>query len=448
MSRPAWVERMPPSWAVRRLRHVATPSNSNVDKKSYADGIPVRLCNYTDVYYHEYIRNDLDFLAATATPQEIRRFALRKSDVIITKDSESWDDIAIPACVWEDLDNVVCGYHLALLRPHGKMTDARFLMRCLQATGIREQFWLAANGVTRFGLSQMGMKDALLPIPPLPTQKAIADFLDRKTAAIDALIEKKQKLLDLLAEKRAALINQAVTKGLDPTVPMKDSGIPWIGEIPAHWEVVSWRYLVDILTDYVANGSFADLKKNVQYLNEPGFARLIRLTDIRAGLPAESAIYVSEDAYRFLGKSRLSGGEFLIASVGAHAGFVVRCPPLSLPGTLGPNMMMAKFNAGLVNSRFMLLAANSDYIQAQLRTFAQQSSAQPKLNKENFRTVVMLRPPTVEQGHIATYVEVRSERILEMTKKIRHQQDRLQEYRQALITAAVTGRLEIPEEAA
>ncbi len=75
-------------------------------------------------------------------------------------------------------------------------------------------------------------------LPPLPTQKAIADYLDEKTAAIDALIEKKRKLLDLLAEERAALINQAVTKGLDPTVPMKDSGIPWIGEIPAHWEVM------------------------------------------------------------------------------------------------------------------------------------------------------------------------------------------------------------------
>ncbi len=81
-------------------------------------------------------------------------------------------------------------------------------------------------------------------MPPLPTQKAIADYLDEKTAAIDALIEKKRKLLDLLAEERAALINQAVTKGLDPTVPMKDSGIPWIGEIPAHWDVLQLRRLI------------------------------------------------------------------------------------------------------------------------------------------------------------------------------------------------------------
>jgi len=84
--------------------------------------------------------------------------------------------------------------------------------------------------------------------PPLPIQKAIAGFLDRKTAAIDALIEKKQKVLDLLAEKRAALINQAVTKGLDPNVPMKDSGIPWIGEIPAHWQMAPLysRYSVQL----------------------------------------------------------------------------------------------------------------------------------------------------------------------------------------------------------
>jgi len=218
-------------------------SNSNVDKKSYEDGIPVRLCNYSDVYYHDFITDDMTLIVATATTPEIRRFSLQEGDVVITKDSESWDDIAVPACVAEQLTNVVCGYHLSIFRPHHGRLDGRFLLRAMQAKGIREQFWLEARGVTRFGLGQDGMKNALLPLPPFHIQKSIANYLDRKTAVIDALIEKKRRLLKLLAEERAALINQVVTKGLDPDVPMKDSGIPWIGEVPAHWHTRKLGYI-------------------------------------------------------------------------------------------------------------------------------------------------------------------------------------------------------------
>src|SRR5690606_17290765 len=96
-----------------------------------------------------------------------------------------------------------------------------------------------ATGTAQRVLNLGDLKNFQLPTPELASQRAIADFLDRKTAAIDALIEKKERLIALLAEKRAALIHQAVTKGLDPTVPMKPSGIPWIGDIPAHWSVMA-----------------------------------------------------------------------------------------------------------------------------------------------------------------------------------------------------------------
>ena len=102
-------------WEVRRLKTVADLRTSNVDKNSYADEQPVRLCNYTDVYYSSQIDDPSGFMKATATPEEIRRFRLRQGDVLITKDSESADDIAVPAHVARDFEDVVCGYHLAIL---------------------------------------------------------------------------------------------------------------------------------------------------------------------------------------------------------------------------------------------------------------------------------------------------------------------------------------------
>lgn len=239
----AWASSLPPGWAVLPLKHIARVWNSNVDKKTYPGGIPVRLCNYTDVYYNDFIRADMTLMEATATPDEVVRFSLCKGDVIITKDSETPDDIAVPAVVADDLQGVVCGYHLTMLRPR-PLIEGRFLFRALQASGVRVQFHSTATGITRFGLGQDDIRNAVIPLPPTNVQIAIANFLDEKTAAIDDLIAQKQRLIDLLQEKRTALINRAVTKGLDPNVPMKDSGIPWIGEIPAHWEVQPLRRLI------------------------------------------------------------------------------------------------------------------------------------------------------------------------------------------------------------
>jgi type I restriction enzyme, S subunit len=219
-----WLGQIPAHWEVKRLKQVANVMFSSVDKHSYEDEKPVHLCNYVDVYKNEHITSKLEFMKATASADEFNRFTLKKDDVIITKDSESWNDIAIPAYVPDDLENVICGYHLALVRPKSEV-DGKFLFRALQARPINYQFEVEATGITRYGIDQYAIGSTFFLLPPLPEQWAIAAFLDRQTAKIDALIAKKQHLLDLLAEKRLALISQAVAKGLNPAAKMKDSGV-------------------------------------------------------------------------------------------------------------------------------------------------------------------------------------------------------------------------------
>ena len=210
-----WLGEIPAHWEARRLKRVAEARFSGVDKHSVDSEQTVRLCNYVDVYYHDRITSDLDFMTATATPDEVRRFTIKEGDVLVTKDSEEWDDIAVPAFVSEQLEGVICGYHLALIRAIPGRMNGRFLFRAFSACGINDQFRVEATGITRYGLSKYGLNNALFPVPPLPEQHAIAAFLDREMTRIDALVGKVEKSIELLREFRSALISGAITGSID-----------------------------------------------------------------------------------------------------------------------------------------------------------------------------------------------------------------------------------------
>lgn len=120
-SRVEWVGEVPVGWMIEKLKFVAEVQPSNVDKKTKKNEKEVLLCNYTDVYYNEEITGDLPFMKATASDPQIRKFTLKGGDTIITKDSEDPNDIAVPAYVPQDLDGIICGYHLALLRPKDRI---------------------------------------------------------------------------------------------------------------------------------------------------------------------------------------------------------------------------------------------------------------------------------------------------------------------------------------
>ena len=243
-SQSKWIGVIPIHWKLKKLKFIATVQPSNVDKKTIEGEEPVLLCNYTDVYKNDFIDSQLDFMQATAMPSEIKKFAIDVGDVIVTKDSETAADIAVPAYVSEKLEGVLCGYHLTQIKPID--LDGKYLFRLFQSTGFNAQFVVSANGVTRFGLPQYAISNALTAVPPIDEQQTIAHFLDYKTAQIDALIAKKELLLKKLAQKRTALISHAVTKGLDPSAPIKDSGVPWLGEIPIHWNVKKLKFVAKV----------------------------------------------------------------------------------------------------------------------------------------------------------------------------------------------------------
>lgn len=231
------INAVPDGWETLPLGVLTDVRSSNVDKKSYEGDTPVKLCNYTDVYYKNQITSKIKFMQATAKNREIERFTLELDDVIITKDSESPDDIAVPAYVSEELDGVVCGYHLTLLKPKKDIASGQFLSHLFQLHSTQHHFYILANGITRFGLTADAINNAPLTIPPLPEQQKIAAIL----SSVDEVIEKTQAQIDKLKDLKTGMMQELLINGIGHT-EFKDSPV---GRIPAEWEV---HYLSDLMT--------------------------------------------------------------------------------------------------------------------------------------------------------------------------------------------------------
>jgi type I restriction enzyme S subunit len=208
-----WLGEVPDHWVVKKIKFVVDVLASNVDKKTYEGDTPCLLCNYTDVYYNDQIVKDMEFMSATATPEQINKFTLRKGDVIITKDSESPDDIAIAAYVPIDLTGVVCGYHLSIIRAFE--INGMFVKRLFDSHYLKSKFATLANGLTRYGLGQHSINNVYIPIPPEEEQQQIVDFITKTCNGIDDLIDKSKTSINLLTERRLALISAAVTGQID-----------------------------------------------------------------------------------------------------------------------------------------------------------------------------------------------------------------------------------------
>jgi type I restriction enzyme, S subunit len=194
------------TYQLKPISEIAKIITSPVDKKSFPDELPVFLCNYTDVYYNSVISKDMDFMGATAKQQEIDRFLLKPEDVVITKDSESADDIGVSTYIESVKDNLLCGYHLTILRPK-KIVDGRFLSYALRHPRIAYNFYRYANGITRFGLTVETYKKVKILLPPLPEQKAIADLL----STWDKAIEKTQRLIQAKEQFKIGQLQELIT---------------------------------------------------------------------------------------------------------------------------------------------------------------------------------------------------------------------------------------------
>ena len=426
---------IPTHWDVQKLKHIASVRFSNVDKKTEDGERAALLCNYQDVYYNDYITPDIAFMEATASPAEITSFMLRKGDVIVTKDSESWDDIAVSAYVPSDLDGVLCGYHLAHIHPYSTLIDGEYLFRSFSAHGINDQFRVAATGITRYGLGKYWLDNAFFPVPPIDEQHAIKTFLNRETAKIDALIEKKEKLIGLLQEKQNALITHAVTKGLAPNVPMKDSGVEWLGEIPAHWEVKRVKRLFRVFNGSTPKSSEPNYWDGDITWVTPDDLGTLSSTEI-----LQTSRYITKSGYNSCGTTLVPKGS-LVLSTRAPIGHLA-IAGLDLCTNQGCRCLV--FNNTLDHKYYYY---QLDAARSELESWGQGSTFK-ELGKSHLEYIHLIEPPYPEQNDITAYLDRETAKIDALITKTRETIEKLKEYRIALISAAVTGKIDVREEAA
>lgn len=436
-----WFGNIPNHWNIHKLKHIATTNFSNVDKHTIDGEEPVQLCNYTDVYYNDSINSDLEFMNATATISEIIKYSLRAGDVIITKDSESWDDIAIPAYVESDIQGVLCGYHLAQIRPNPDLVYGKYLFRSFCSRGINDQFRVAATGITRYGLGKYWLDNGLFLIPPIEEQCIISDYLERETSRIDSLIEKKQRQIVLLQEKRSALISHAVTKGLNPDVKMKDSGIEWFGHTPERWLIAKLKRYSSII-----DGDRGTEYPNENDLIDEGIPFLSSKNIVGNEIHYSNLRFISVDKFNKLGRGKLRKGDVVvtvrgtIGSAGHFKGDVFET------GFINAQMMILRSRKRIYSS-YLHYVTRSSYWLSQLR-FNSYGTAQQQLSNDILSNIVISIPPLNEQVIICKYLDLETARINNLISKIRLSVDKLFEYRSALISAAVTGKIDVREEVA
>lgn len=424
-----WQVKLPRHWNIARLRHVAKIQLSNVDKHTFEDEESVKLCNYTDVYKKDYINSNLQFMRATASKAEIKKFKLLAGDVLITKDSESWQDIAVPAYVTEDIENTLCGYHLAQIRPNIGRLLGEFLFRAIGSEYVSQQFRVSANGVTRYAIGLNEMRSAWIPVPPVTEQKQIVRFVRNLDARVNKLIKAKRRLIELLNEQKQAIIHQAVTRGLDPTVPLMPSGIAWLGEIPVTWEVRRVKQLSTIL-----RGKFSHRPRNEPTLYD-GEYPFIQTGEVAR---AEKVIqgYRQTLNEKGLAVSKMFPSGTLVMTIAANIGEVAvldfdACFPDSIVGFVPKPIVQRDF------LYYVFVAMKPELLrEAPVNT-------QGNLNVERIGCRELALPPISDQGNIVAYIEESIEDLNRTIRTAKSEINLIREYRTRLVADVVTGQFDV-----
>ena len=362
-------------------------------------------------------------------PSRARRL-VREGDVIISTVRTYLQAITQ---IHEPPDSLVVSTGFAVVRPHRDRFDARYCRFALREPAFLAEVEKRSVGVNYPAINTTDLASIPIPVHPLPKQRAIADYLERETARLDTSVTEKERLLKLLAEKRQALITRAVTHGLDPHTPMRESGIPWIGEIPAHWNLAPLRFLVSFV-----GGATPDTGKEKYW---SGDIPWISPKDMKHGEIEDSEDHVTELAVFDTSLRMVPPGSVLV---------VVRGMILihSFPAAVTKTAVTVNQDMKALQCREMLdpwfLRDFFKGIEHHLVTLTDSSAhGTRKLETERLGQIPIPLPPRAEQQQIIQYISDSTSRIDEVRTATERTIALLRERRGALITAAVNGQVEV-----
>jgi type I restriction enzyme S subunit len=418
-----WIGKIPAHWEARRLKYAAAEVGVKISEKP--ESVP-----YLGLENIESGTGRL-LLGEPADEVESTVVAFQEGDVLFGKLRPY-----LAKVVHADFKGVGTT-ELLVLRPAGE-TDGRFLFYHLLTSGFID----AVNSLTygtkmpRANSEQVG--NLPVALPPLHEQRAIAAFLDRETARIDTLVAKQERLIALLQEKRTALISHAVTRGLDPNVATKDSGAEWLTQIPAHWSGTALKRWV--------GGKVTDGPHETPEFIDDGipFVSAEAVYDGRINFHSRRGHITPELHMQYIRKVHPQRDDIFLVKSGATTGKLA-IVDVDFEFSVWSPLALIRANLDKISPRFLFLALHADYVQNQIqRTWS--AGTQPNISMAAIERLYVVAPSLAEQHAITAYLDREMAKIDALIARVQGMIDRLQEYRTALISAAVTGKIDVRDE--
>ena len=422
-----WIGPVPEHWEIKRLEHVVSTHRENVAPDSLN---PVNVLHFSIPAVQEIGGARVE----AGSTIDSNKLIVRCPQVLISKLNPRKGTVII-ADRDAELLTVASTEFVPLVPQHGRSVIP-FIAALAVSEPLRQLLESRVESVTR-SHQRVAPEDILkasVAIPPVDEQSAIAAALDRETARIDALIAKKTRFIELLKEKRQALITHVVTKGLDPNVKMKHSGVEWIGEVPEHWEVAPIKRWFS-----TTSGSTPDTAQQIKYYAETGGIPWIRTTDLNNATISQFEIGITDAALLDTACKVLPEGSVLVAMYGGD-GTIGKHGLLAIPAAIN-QAVCALLPSKSFHERFT--HAFVQFYRPHWMVDAASTRKDPNISQELIRDAAIVKPPIGEQIRIAGHIEAMADRMNRLAARTERSIALLRERRSALITAAVTGQIDL-----
>lgn len=434
-----WLGEIPVGWEVKRLRFVSDSNPVPSEVRGLPSDTEVSFVPMEAVGEYGGL-----VLATTKLLADVKAgyTYFRDGDVVIAKITPCFEN-GKGAHAAGLTNGIAFGTtELHVLRTRAAV-DQRFAFYLTLSDAFRrigEADMYGAGGQKR--ISESFVRNFPVGLPSHPEQRAIAEFLDRETARIDALVAKKERLITLLQERRTALITRAVTKGLDPAAPMKDSGVEWLGEIPAHWEVKRLKHLALGRESGIQMGPFGSMLKDV-VAYDTGY-RVYGQENTISGDFGKGSRWVTSRQYDELGDYRLREGDIVLTRKGSLGNARI-LPRTFVPGIIDSDTIRVRVDSEVIAAEYLVHSLHeARYIQEQIGA-ARRGAVLGGLNTATISDLLIAVPTPEEQAALMTWTRRRSDQIDRLIARIRTAITHLHELRTALISAAVTGKIDVRE---
>lgn len=430
-----WLGEVPAHWDVERLKHSVDSCRNGIWGEEPADDSNDLPCVRVADFDRPRLRVVLDNpTMRSVKPSERKGRVLKRGDLVLEKSGGGEKQPVGFVVLYDDDRPAVCSNFTAKMELSEGMNPSfwRYVHAAAYSIRLNVPSIKQTSGIQN--LDQQSYLDERAAYPPSAEQAHIATFLDRETARIDALVEEQQRLIEVLKEKRQAVISHAVTKGLDPDVTMKDSGVEWLGEVPAYWEVAPLKYLAK---EKVAGPYGASLTKAMYTTS--GY----RVYGQQQVIPNDFSLgdyYISQEKFEEMSRYQVFPGDVLFSVMGT-VGKVAVVPSEVEPGIINPRLVRYRFFRK-ANPDFLRLLVMSQHYQDSLQESAQGSTMEG-LNMSILGDLPILLPDPEEQSNIVARLKQENSLFEELVSQVKHAMNLLIERRSALISAAVTGKIDV-----